>query len=121
MKLDEMFPRRYASGADLDGKNVTLTIDSVRAERMRPRANAAEETNYVVYFVGAKKGVVLSKTLSNQIDDAVGGQRDTDNWKGKQVTLYPQPLTVAGKDRVAIRAQKSANGAGDPPEAMQDE
>ncbi len=121
MKLAEIFPRKYASGKDLGGKDVTLTIATVCTEKMRAYAGGAEETKYVVYFTQAEKGVVLSRTLGNQIDDAVDGQGDTDNWKGKRVTLYPQPMTVAGKQRIAIRARKANNGAGDPPETMQEE
>ncbi len=120
MKLDVMFPRKYATGADLKGKDVTLTISTVRAEKMRYGPGAKEEAKYVVYFVQTEKGVILSRTLSNQIDDAVDGEGETNNWKGKRVTLYPLPMVVAGKDKVAIRAKKAANGAVEPPKEMQD-
>ncbi len=121
MKLDQMFPKKYASGADLQGKDVSLTITQVRTERMRPHPNAKEEAKYVVYFAEATKGVILSRTLANQIDDAVNGDGDTDNWTGKRVTLYPKPMRVAGRDRIAIRARAATNGNGEPPATLQDD
>lgn len=104
MKVSEMFPRRYATGEDLQGKAVTLTIARVAQEEMRPQAGAPPVKKHVVYFKGAVKGVILSRTLAYQIADAVGDE-DTAAWPGKRVTLYPVPLQVAGQNRVAIRAR----------------
>lgn len=123
MKLNDMFPRRYANGADLNGKAVTLTISSVQTERMRPSPGAPEQRKYVVYFQEAQKGVILSRTLANQIDAATNNSTgDTDNWIDQRITLYPQPMTVAGQPRIAIRARKPAptNGHDQPPASLQD-
>lgn len=122
MKLNDMFPRRYATGNDLNGKAVTLTISQTQAERMRPNPHAPEQIKYVVYFSEATKGVILCRTLARQISDIVGSE-ETDDWVGKQITLCPQPMTVAGQARVAIRARKAqaANGEAPPPPTLQDE
>ncbi len=55
-------------------------------------------------------GVVLSRTLASQIGSIYG--EETDEWTGKPITLYPQPMRVAGQDRIAIRGRrpKPANG-----------
>jgi hypothetical protein len=120
-----MFPRKYASGADFNGKAVTLTIALVRTEKMRPQPGAPEQTKYVVYFKDATKGVILCKTLAYEIAKAIGcdENEDVSNWIGKKVTLYPQPMKVAGKDRIAIRARKptAGNGVAPPPTALSDE
>ena len=107
MKVNDMFPRKYATGSDLKGP-VILTIARVASEKMRPGAGQPEVAKFVLYFDGASRGVVLSRVLAEQIAQAVGSD-DTDHWPGKRVTLYPQPMKVAGVDRVAIRA-RSANG-----------
>jgi len=107
MKVDEMFPRKYANGGDLQGKAVTVEIAGVQQEQMRT-AGTAPELKYVLYVVGGHKGIVLSRTLAQQIAAATGEQ-DTDKWKGKRVTLYPEPMTVAGVPRIAVRA-RAANG-----------
>lgn len=125
MKLSEMFPRKYAAGEDLNGKPATLTVATVRTETMRPQAGAPEVQKHVVYFQGAAKGVILCKTLAYEIAKAVGCDEDEDvgNWTGRKVTIYPKPMKVAGKNRIAIRARKPApgNGTAPPPATMTDE
>ena len=122
MKLRDMFPRKYASGADFNGKPATLVIASVRAEKMRPQPGAPEQTKYVVYFENATKGVILSRTLAYQIADITGSE-ETADWTGKKITLHPLPMMVAGKRRIAIRARKPAagNGTAPPPATLSDE
>jgi hypothetical protein len=107
MKIPEMFPRKYASGDDLNGKAVTLTIAKLQQEEMRP-GGAAPVKKWVLYFEGAQKGVILTRTLAVQIAEALGDD-DTDGWPGKRVILYPVPMTVAGRRVTAIRA-RAANG-----------
>jgi len=114
MKLSQMFPRRFATGEDLQGRPVTLTITKVAQEKMRPQPNAPEGERWVIYFKEAQKGVILSRTLAYQIGEAVGDE-ETDHWIGKRVTLYPQPMTVAGKRVTAIRARSADPGKGKSP------
>ena len=104
MKLDEMFPRRYATGEDLQGKAVTLTVAKITQEKMHPQANAPEVEKWVLYFKEARKGVVLNRTMAYQIAEFLDSE-ETDDWVGKRITLYPQPMSVAGKKVVAIRAR----------------
>jgi len=104
MKLAQMFPRRYATGEDLQGKAITLTIANIASEKMHPQPNAPEVEKWVIYFKEAKKGVVLNRTLAYQIGEILGSE-DTDDWLGKGITIFPQPMTVAGKKVTAIRAR----------------
>jgi len=105
MKLNKMFPRKYATGDDLDGKPITLVIARIVQEKMRPNPNSPLTDRWVVYFEKAHKGVVLSRTLAYTISEALECD-DTDAWIGKSITLYPEPMNVAGKKRIAIRARK---------------
>jgi hypothetical protein len=109
MKLHDMFPSRYVKGEELGGRSVTVTISKVQPEKMRPNPQSPEVLRYVLYTKEGKKGVVLSKTTATQIAQAVGSV-ETDEWIGRQITLYPEPMTVAGVKRVAIRAQGATNG-----------
>jgi hypothetical protein len=111
MKLNEMFPHKYATGEDLAGKAVTVTITRIVAERMRPNQASPEVEKFVIYFQETKRGVVLGRPLAKQIAQ-ITGQDDTDNWPGHKVTLYPEAVTVAGVNRVAIRAKAASNGNG---------
>jgi len=119
MKLDQMYPKKFATGDDLT-KPATLTITRVTSETMHVSANAPAVTKFVVWFNGATKGVILSRTLAGQIAEALGSE-ETDDWIGKRVTLYPQPMTVAGQARVAIRAHKAANGETPVPPTLHDD
>ncbi len=120
MKLSDMFPRKYASGADLNGSSPTLIISNIEKEPMSSQPGKAPELKFVIYFKNANKGIVLSHTLAEQIA-AIVKSDDTDQWIGKKVTLYSQPMKVAGKDRIAIRAKAPSNGETPPPHALQDE
>ena len=108
MKISEMFPTRYATGEDLAGKPVSLTIASLRSEQMHPQPGAPAVSKWVLYFAHATKGVILSAPLARQIADALGD--DTDAWPGKRITIYPLPMTVAGRACIAIRARPATNG-----------
>ena len=106
MNVNDLFPSKYLKGADLKGP-VTVTIAKVQPESMY-KPGEGQTTGYVLYCEKASKGVILSRPLAMGIAQALG-ETDTDKWPGRQVTLYPQPMTVAGVARVAIRA-RAANG-----------
>jgi hypothetical protein len=104
MKISQMYPRRYATGEDFQDKAYTMTIAKITKEKMHPQPGAPEIEKWVIYFQEAKKGVILGRTLAFQIAELLGTE-ETDEWFGKQVTLYPQPMLVAGKRVIAIRAR----------------
>ena len=119
MKVSVLFPKKYACGGDLKGRPVTMTIARVEIVQMRPRASAPMENKGVVYFEGAKKGVILSsQKLAYQIAE-IAGTEEMNDWAGTRVTLYPEPMEVAGQPRIAIRARapEEQNGDGKPPPA----
>jgi hypothetical protein len=109
MKISKMFPKRYATGEDLQGKTITLTITTIALEKMHPQPNAPEAEKWVIYFKEAKKGIILSRTLANQIAEVLGSD-ETDEWLGKRIMVYPQPMTVAGRKVTAIRARTALKG-----------
>ncbi len=103
-KLSEMFPRKYLSGEDLNGKAWTLTIENVTQEKMAPRSGAPAEDKFIVRFKEAQRGMILCRTLAYQIGEALGSD-DTAQWLGKRITIYPEQITVAGRRKFAIRAR----------------
>jgi hypothetical protein len=119
MKLTQMFPKRYASGEDFQGKALTLTVARVEREKMFQPKNASETEKWVVYFQEAKKGVVLNRTLAFQIAEILGSE-ETEDWVGAMITLYPQPMTVAGRKVVAIRARAAGKAIADGSPALLD-
>lgn len=97
MKISEEFPSKYLKAADLQGREVRVTIGNVEREKM------GDDTKPVVYFKGKEKGVVLNKTNSNVIADAYGD--DTDDWFGQDVILLSVMTDYAGKATPAIRVR----------------
>ena len=104
MKLSQMFPKRYATGEDFQGKALTLTITKICREKMHPQVNAPEVEKWVIYFKETQKGIILGRILAYQIGE-VFKEDDTDCWIGKRITLFPQPMNVAGRKVIAIRAR----------------
>jgi hypothetical protein len=112
MKINELFPHKYVTGEDLNDKTVTVTIARVVAERMHPNQASPEVEKYVIYFGETRRGVVLGRPLEMQITRAIA-EDDTDHWPGHKVRIYPEPLTVGGIQRTAIRPRVATNGAGE--------
>jgi hypothetical protein len=61
-----------------------------------------EDDKLVVYFKGAKKGLVLNVTNANMIAEIVGTE-EMDEWAGKQIVLYPARVDFKGKRVPAVR------------------
>ena len=118
MKISTVFPKKYASGEDLAGKTVSLTVKTVAMESMHTAPGTPAESKPVLYFEHAVKGIILNPTLARQIAAILGD--DTDAWTGKRISVYPVPMRVASKDRVAIRAKAATNGESETPTGLQD-
>ena len=119
MRVKDMFPRRWMVGADLAGKDFTLQIDAVQQEQIQVQGGK-KEPRWVLYFKGAKKGLILNRTIAEQIAGVVGSE-ETQDWGGKVITIYPVEMKVAGEQRVGIRVRKPAAGAAAHTEALDHE
>lgn len=97
MRIDAAFPSTYLKAADLNERDITVTINDVKQEEV------GDDSRPVVYFRGAKKGLVLNKTNATTIAEAYGN--DTDDWFGKPVTLYEAEAEYQGKRMPAIRVR----------------
>lgn len=115
MRVSEMFPKKYATGEDLKGRHLTLTIAAVEQEKSFIPGKG-EQKIFVIYFENAQKGIILNNRMAYQIAAIYGDE--TESWTGKRITIYPVPMTVAGEHRIAIRAKKPANGDTSPPAEM---
>jgi hypothetical protein len=103
MKISEVFPSKYLTAADLNGKPYTLTIKIVTLEEMITHEN--KKTNKpVCWFVGAQKGFVMNVTNAHIIVALYGD--DTDLWAGKRITIYPTKVKAFGSYQDAIRVRE---------------
>ena len=120
MRMSDAFPSNYLKAADLNGKGVRVTIESVSMEKL------GDDTKAVLHFVGKDKGLVLNKTNANRIVEAMGSD-ETDDWEGWSITLYACKVDYAGKRVDAIRvddrpgsSRKPQTGRTAPPPVVED-
>lgn len=102
MDYEKLFPGRFIKSADLDNRDVTLEIRAVRAEEIEGKPKA------IVSFHGTKKELVMNRTNAESLKLMFG--RETNDWLGKKVTIYPvtipDPFNPGGTTR-AIRVRGS--------------
>src|SRR6185312_16828420 len=111
MDFDLLYPGRFLKAADFRGKDVTLTIKSVRIEKLV--GEKGEKVKGIVAFEERPKELVLNRTNGLCIKAMFG--RETDGWVGKKVTLWPAPMkdSFTGEDIIAIRVRGSPDIAAD--------
>lgn len=102
MDYETLFPGRFIKAVDLKGKDVTLTIASIAAEEIDGKTKA------VITFEGTKKQLVLNRTNAEAVKLMFG--RETNDWLGKRITIYPATIQDAfggGADIPATRVRGS--------------
>jgi hypothetical protein len=104
---DEVFPSRFLKGDDLK-KPITLTIERAPLETLKT-PDGKEQTKTVLYFVNAKKGLVVNSTNWDSIADATGAD-NSDAWPGHKIELYPTKTTMGSKTVPCIRVRPAAQG-----------
>lgn len=99
MDMEAFFPSRFIKAADLQGKDVTLTIEGVVGEELE--GDKGKQYKGIVTFVGKKKRWVINRTNALCLKAMWG--RDTDGWVGHRVTIYP----TTWNDEPCIRVKGS--------------
>jgi hypothetical protein len=116
MNINEAFPNRYLKAADLNGRDVIVTIKSTSLEEI----GFDKERKLVLAFAGTEKSMVLNKTNANTIARIFG--EETDDWAGKRITLCARDVEYQGMMMSALRVlpQKPAAAlkAAPPPPAV---
>ena len=100
MKANELCPPPHLEAADLDGKDLTVTIKSVGFGEV----GEEKKTRGIVLFEGLPRGLVLNRTNLKRIIGHHGNE--TDAWAGKKITLYASETDFAGKTVPCIRVRE---------------
>lgn len=78
----------YLCKEQLWDRVLTVPIDRIEAGHSIPVPNTSrKDRRNVLFFVGAKKGLVLNRTNSKFLVQMLGGN-DTSEWRGQKITLY---------------------------------
>lgn len=105
MNIEDVFPSKYLSAADIRDDEPIVTIGTVGFE------NVGEDRRLVIHFQEMNKPMICNKTNAKRIAYIVNNN-DTDNWIGKQVKLYEEMVDFQGAIKPAIRIKA-------PPKAQQ--
>lgn len=100
-KTSDMFPSRWLKASDFEDGDATLTIRDVGQERIGQGKDATDK--FVLYFVDEDRGLVLNKTNVGTIAKLHGD--DTDDWIGKDVTLFATEVQFQSEMVEAIRVR----------------
>jgi len=115
MNINDMFPSKYISAADVT-QPFTLRISGVQPEEMTAR-DGTKEMKGVLYFSNAKKGLVLNKINATVIADCYGSE--TESWSGQMITLYKDRVQAFGEMVDAVRVRLPEANAVPPVELHQ--
>ena len=100
MKTKDMFPSKYLTAESelMDDDNrpldMDVTITGFLVEEFKNDAGDLEE-KYVLYFNETVKGLILNKTNYKTLKK-VHPVSDTDEWVGKQITLFATEVSYMG-------------------------
>lgn len=97
MDIGSTFESKYLKASDLQGRTVTVQIESVRMEEIDKEDGT---TKAVMYFVGKKKGVIINVTKAKVLEPIFGSE--TDNWIGQSITLSSGTTTYRGEAKACI-------------------
>ncbi len=104
MKASDAFPSKYIKAADLQGKKMRLTIQSVKMESVA----SDEPDKPVMYFKGAQKAMCLNRTNMNVLIELYGDE--TGDWTGKSIIVYPTKTDYQGKRVDCLRLEAPPAG-----------
>ena len=106
MDIRNAFPSKYLKASDLQGREVNVIINRV----VDSEEVGQDQHKPVVYFKDKEKGLVLNKTNSNIIQQLYG--HETDDWRGKDIVLYPTVVDFRGTpaDTIRVRGSKGRSG-----------
>ena len=100
-----LFPSKYVDAGTLDGRDVTVTIESVQMSMLQREGGDSEERP-TVKLVGKTKTWILNKTNAKIIAKLYG--TEVDDWRGKQVTLYATTCDAFGDVVPCVRVRPTA-------------
>lgn len=114
MKVSSMTDSKYLKKEDLDehGGEMTVTIDSLKKVNVA-RDDEDPEYRWTVRYRELPKPMVLNATNIKRIAKAHGD--DTDDWLGKQITVYHDPDIEFGGNIVGGLRVRQARRSGTQP------
>lgn len=99
-----MYDKDFIYAYDLEGRDVTATIERVTAGEV-VGTGGKKSKKPVVYFRGSQKGLALCVTNGRTIAALYGNK--TEEWVGKRITMFPSQTSFGGQTVDCIRIRPS--------------
>jgi hypothetical protein len=103
MDVRKLFDKEYLYAYDLEGKDVTVIIESVKGGTLVGTGGKSNKKP-VVKFRGKDKALALNITNCRVIAGLYGGF-DAEKWVGKAIVLYPTTTTFGSQTVDCIRVR----------------
>lgn len=104
MHWKSLMDREFMYAFDLQGKDVTVTIDRiVGGELTGPGGKKSKKP--LCYFRESKSGKPLALNATNCKAISAMYGNDTDGWIGKRITVYPTTTQMGGDTVDCIRVR----------------
>jgi len=101
-----MMDREYMYAFDLQGKDVTVTIEKVTQGDLTALGGRKSKKPLCFFREGREKRPLALNSTNCRTIAALYGD-DTSNWIGQRITLYPAETTMAGEKVACIRVRPS--------------
>ena len=99
MRASDLCPAPHLEAGELDGDTV-VTIERVDFDVV----GEEKEKRGVIFYRGVTRSHVLNRTNLKRIIALHGA--DTDDWIGKEITLYPSETDFGGRVVACIRVRE---------------
>lgn len=103
-----LYPTEFLCAADLQGKDVTLTIAGLQRDELPLEGTSKKESKWIVSFVemesrpkDKQKRMVINKTNLKTIAKVYGPE--VNDWTGKRITLFGTTCKLKGEVVECIR------------------
>ena len=95
---------RYLKAADLNGKNIKVTISGVNLVEFE-NDDGTKQQKPALEIKGKDKQIVCNPTTVNELGQSFGF--DSDNWIGKEIGLSVKHYASLGKDGLVVTSMKT--------------
>ena len=103
MDVRKLFDKEFIYAYDLEGRDVTVTIERVQGGTLIGEGGKSNKKP-VLYFKGSKKGLALNITNARTIA-GLYVSFDSEKWLGKKITIYPTTTTFGSRTVECIRVR----------------
>ena len=108
-RVSEVYGGNWLTADDLQGREVTATIESITLHDMPDGKKKA-----ALHFVGKEKALLLNVTNGNTIAELLGTD-EMDNWEGQRIRMFVAKVDFQGKRVPAIRVKAAGSKPVPPP------